>query len=156
MFSKRFHEPRLGSIGWSVVRYTKRLQIQSPVRAHTQVVGLIPSLERIWNLKKKDLMRQVGLQIFFNEINNQQGLHKIDTWGNSGAVPEDCLLCIFYCEEMQQPLTKNKSERDVTPGRFNLIICLMLVFCNISSRFCSSQLEISYFLSTLLKFLILR
>ena len=30
-----------GSVGWSIVPYTKRLQVQFPVRAHTQVVGLI-------------------------------------------------------------------------------------------------------------------
>ena len=32
-----------GSVGWSVVPYTKRLWVQFPVRAHTQVAGLIPS-----------------------------------------------------------------------------------------------------------------
>lgn len=48
----------------------------------------------------------------------------IDMLGNSGAVAEDCLLCIFWCEEMGQ---SSKFERDVTPGKFNLIVYLMLI-----------------------------
>ena len=32
-----------GSVGWSIVLFTKRLQVQFPVKAHTQVVGSIPS-----------------------------------------------------------------------------------------------------------------
>lgn len=42
-------------------------------------------------------------QVDFSQWNKyKEGLPMIVMLGNSEAVPEDCALCIFYCEEMEQ------------------------------------------------------
>lgn len=71
----------------------------------------------------------------------------IDMLGNSGAAPKDCLLYIFYCEEMEQSLRANLKKRSPLENS----TCLPHVnFSNISCRFYSPQLDISYFLFILL------
>ena len=41
-----------GSVGWSLIPHTKRLQVRSPVRAHASVVGSVPG----WGASERQLM----------------------------------------------------------------------------------------------------
>lgn len=114
--SRRWEPWPGGPVGWSVVLYTRRLWVQSPVRAHAWVVGLTPS-GSVWRLtmfSHVSVSLSLSLKISFKNV-LRWGFQKRATGGSStaketpltertrassqvGPTQEDGLLCPYLVE----------------------------------------------------------